>query len=260
MNTQTFTKLMLGAVLAGSLIGCSKGNQTATVTGLVPGTTGTVDNSGNPYVPGVTTPTASTGNTVAFNPISTSEYNNFIAITSLYSPSDFKVSINLKDRGGLLYAGSVSMTYNDNGRTVSRTFSADSGTVPSLNNGWGMTNGNDVGSPIAKYNYWFSYGGKTVFNGFYQDSIGAIVLVIDNVGASNDGATGTTLSGHIYYKNFSLNQFPQGPARNCWFIYNNYTNYDCRSLTVINKTHVYPDMNYIYLGSFSGISRAKAFQ
>lgn len=255
MNKQTLSILAISAALL-SGVGCSKGDSTSNVSG-----SGIVDTSGGTvWVPGgdVST-TGSSSTAVTFNPIDYGTYNTFVATTSLNTPTNFKISVSLKDRGGYLYAGNIVMSYTDNGRTMSRTFSAGTGVVESLNNGWGMTNGKDVGSAIAKYNYWFSYAGTTVFNGFYQDGIGAIVLVIDKVSGANDGLGASTLSGHVYFKNFAYNQYPQGPARSCWFIYNSFKNYDCRSTNVINKTNVYPE-GYTYLGSFSGLSKSQAFQ
>lgn len=100
------------------------------------------------------------------------------------------------------------------------------------------------------------FNGKTVFSAVFQDSLGALVIVIDNSLNQGDGQGTGTLSGSIYYKNFPQSHAAQSPYRKCWFLTGLYS---CRASAVTDKTSLYPGDGFIKLGTFSGLSKSMAF-
>lgn len=195
-------------------------------------------------------------NTVDFKPVSIDEMNHYVAQFPLNNPSSFKISVNLTDAGNGRYAGKVKISYLDNGVLHAGTFSALSRTNPSAPQG--MIGLSDTGVLEAEYNRWFTLNGKNVFTGFFQDSLGAVVLVIDDVIDFGDAQGGNYVSGSVWYKNFA---YASGnfEYRKCWFIYTG--PYSCRSGVVINKTGVeINDGGYRKLGTFSGMSKLDAFK
>lgn len=239
---------LLGALAAA---GCSK-SSSGGAPALLPPTT--------PVTP--VTPTLPTGggnsltplgpNTVAFTPVSKAVMEEYVGTHPLNNPSDFRLTVALKNVGSYKYAGQVRISYLDNGQTYSGVFTAPEGTNSDIS---GM---NDNSRLKADYNYWFDFQGKVVFNGFYQDQYGAIVLVVDNYINQGDAQGTTTLSGSVYFRNFPQSFAPQSTERNCWYVYMG--PYDCRSYTVINKTNTVPSDGYKLLGTFSGLVTSAAFQ
>jgi hypothetical protein len=221
------------------------------VTGDAPGGSGT----------GGTLTGGTGGATVTFVPKDFNTYNAFYGKTPLNSPKNITITVNLTDAGGYHYAGSVRIAHDDNGQTWDSLLEAGSGTNSTydhgLYNGW----------LEAAYNYWFTLAGKTVFSGFFQDHLGAIVLVIDKSLDQGDGQGSAYMSGSVYFKNFPMvtcdartGECPsQGPERKCWYITSGPWN--CQSPTVQSKTVLAPTTGegYSLLGTFNGMSRAKAF-
>ncbi len=196
--------------------------------------------------------TTSYSNEATFTPVSITELNNYIGTRPVNDPQNFKLKIQLSDIGNGRYAGTVSMSYTDTGVTYTGVFTAGSGKNASYS---GLKDNNTY---EAEYNRFFTSGGKTVFNGFFQDQWGGVVLVVDNVISQGDAQGGTIVTGSLYYKNFAQSYATQSPYRKCWFIYDG--PYNCRSGSVINKSAVIPNDGYRKLGTFSGISKAAAFQ
>lgn len=244
--------IMIISVLFG--IGCSS-NKSATVAAPVT-TTDTTTAVVNPDPTGSGTSgglSSGAGDVVTFTPTSLSLFNSYVATHPLNNPSDFKISVNLSDAGSYHYAGTIKISYTDNGQRNEGVFEAGSGTNMSF------SNGRDNGELESKYNYWFNSGGKVVFSGFFQDQFGSIILVIDNTIDQGDGQGGGYVSGSVYFKNFTQSMATQSSYRKCWFIYQG--PYDCRSTQVINKSSLYPveAEGYRKLGTFSGMSKSRAF-
>lgn len=207
--------------------------------------------------PTTTTTTAAT-NTVTFTPVSTAEMQ-YYAGHALYAPTNFKLTVNLTNDGTNRFYGGVAISYVDAGYQYSGSFESGSGTNPYL----AGSNSNYLKQ--YAYNVWFNLNSKTVFSGFFQDTYGGVVLVIDSVttAASNnsDGLAGTAvLGGSIWYRNFNppYGSAPQGPMRNCWYI--SQGPYDCRSSAVIYKNALEPSDTYRKLGTFSGLSMSAAMK
>lgn len=199
-------------------------------------------------------------NSVAFVPTSFDIFNTYVATHPLNNPSDYKLTVDLTaDSSGRSY-GSVRISYMDNGQKYEGVFSSGSGDNPYLK----YADGN--GLKEYHYNYWFKSGGKTVFNGYFQDQYGSIVLVVDSVVNQGDGQGGSFVSGSVWFMNFPTLQVPQGPLRKCWFITQG--PYNCRTEALNYKNAVYPGIimdrspavYYHKLGTFSGLSLAKAFK
>ena len=123
-------------------------------------------------------------------------------------------------------------------------------------------------------NKWYTANGATVWKGFFQDSFGAIVIVMDRAIGAGDGKAPSIIGGSIWFQNFALpangylNADPhQGTTKMCWQI--SMGNHDCRTFLVggnINMTSsLYPSgygpnmpTGYEKLGDFDGLSRTAA--
>jgi hypothetical protein len=215
---------------------------------------GYYDSSGNCTLtdPGSDTDTNTTGATTDFRISSFTEFNSYVATRPLNNPTNVKISVELQHVGDLRYGGRVALSYNDSNQYFQGWLESGLGRNESFN-----INSRDDGAYEAQYNYWFNYQGQTVFNGFFQDTIGAVVLVIDGSQNQGDGQGGGLVSGSLWYKNFAQVLASQGPMRKCWFI--TLGPYDCRSGTVLIKSNPYPSDGYKLLGTFSGLDMKKAF-
>lgn len=190
-------------------------------------------------------------NIVNFTPVSLTEFNNYVAVRPLNAPHSFKLEVNLSEVENGRYAGQLKLSYVDNGYQYTGVFEAGSGRNVKLS---GLTYNNNLES---EYNRWFNLNGKTAFSGVFQDSLGALVLVIDNTLNQGDGQGSGTLSGSIYYKNFPQNFAAQSPYRKCWHLTGVYT---CRASAVTEKNAIYPADGFIKLGTFSGLSKSMSFK
>lgn len=229
-------------------VGCSSKNEDA-ATATVP-----VDNGVIPTAPSGTTDgssTISTTNTVDFVPTSFEEFNSYVATHPLNAPTNFKLTVDLTNNGGRYY-GSVKLTYEDNGQ-IWGSAGLDSGSGTNAELPYSSSNGLQE----YAYNVWFNSGGKYVFSGVFQDNIGAVVLVVDDVVSQADAQGGSYVSGSVWYRNFAQVQAPQGPYRKCWYITTG--PYDCRDDAFIYKNSIYPTTNYRKLGTFGGLLKTKAF-
>ncbi|MFN7906102.1 MAG: hypothetical protein ACK5P5_13055 [Pseudobdellovibrionaceae bacterium] len=201
---------------------------------------------------GTSNPTNTSGSTVAFNISNFNDFNSYVATRPLNNPTDVKITVQLQNVGELRYGGKVAISYLDNNIRYQGWLESGLG-----QNSTYKINSRDDGKYEAQFNYWFPHSGKTVYSGFFQDTIGAVVLVIDGTQNQGDGQGGGLVSGSLWYKNFAQVLAPQGPMRKCWFI--SLGPYDCRSGTVISKTGLYPSDGYKLLGTFSGLNMNRAF-
>lgn len=256
-DMKTFNSKLIFLLAAFSLmgVGCGKssqfqpGSNTTTVVGG--GVSGTVP--GSPDGTGSSSSgSTSGGNVVDFVPVSFSEFNSYVATHPLNNPSNYKLTVDLQDAGGGRFGGSVKISYVDTGYQYEGRFEAGMGKNQDL------YDLQDAGVYEAEYNRWFSYGGKTVFSGFFQDTYGAIVLIVDNVVNQGDGQGAGYVTGSVYYKNFAQSYAQQSPYRDCWFIRSG--PYNCRAGAVINKSGLYPADGYRKLGTFSGLVKSAAFK
>jgi hypothetical protein len=178
------------------------------------------------------------------------------------------------------YSGDVYISYLDNGQYYTGHFNTDEDSNPGSGTvfpNWGH----------AFYNNWFTWQGKPVFHGFFSDSYGAIMLVVDSVIDQGDGSGASEVAGSIWYKNYPNNQAQPNPQNiPCWYI--TAGPYDCRTLLVKGgwqddgmidpvsallptqslyytptSSHPYqpaePARGWKKLGTFTGLNKAKAF-
>lgn len=169
------------------------------------------------------------------------------------NPQDVRINLNLTHRGGDRYGGTVTISYTDNGQYYEGYFT--SGESSSDN----------------KYNIWFEKSGKTVYHGFFEDFLGAIIIVIDGLESAGDGLPPSLASGRVYFKNFDFTNAPNpltgtlpyfgSPRTYCWFI--SLGPYDCRawptSRGVETTRAINPDNGYKLLGSFNSLILDDAF-
>ena len=81
-----------------------------------------------------------------------------------------------------------------------------------------------------------------VWQGFFEDNKGAIIIVIDKITGEDGGSTG--VAGSVWYKNFTVarsnNWGPAvrgpNPPTPCWFI--SAGPYDCRAFVEIGQLHI----------------------
>lgn len=254
LNSKLMVLMIVTSILG---VGCGKSKSvdtssangiytvSPTATTTTGGSSGTVPTS--PTGSGTTT-TPSSPNSVEFSPISFEEFSNYVASHPLNNPTNYKITVDLSDAGSGRYAGTVKISYVDNGYKYEGTFSAGSG------NNQDLTGLKDNGMMEAEYNHWFVLNGKYYFTAYFQDAYGAIVLVFDSYVNQGDAQGTGVVSGSVYYKNFAQSYVQQSPYRKCWYIYSG--PYDCRASAVMNKSAVYPGDGFKKLGTFSGLSKA----
>ncbi len=169
------------------------------------------------------------------------------------NPTNIRINVNLTNKGGNRYGGTVAISYTDSGQYYEGFF----------------TSGDSEGD--NRYNIWFTKNGKNVYHGFFEDYYGAIVLVVDEMESGGDGQAPDQASGRVYFKNFDLAYAPNplygslpgwgNPRTYCWFI--SIGPYDCRSWKSGNDVDttrdINPDSGYKLLGSFSGLDVEDAF-
>lgn len=275
-----------GAVLASLVIGvgCAKENSGG---GQVPGGN---DPAAIPTPPPEPTPTptptptigdpfaSAPGGVAEFTPESLARFNEYVKLHPVNNPKGYKIHVDLENVGGdpkaptslspstHRWAGSVQIAYFDNGSWYVATFESGYGT-----NQVSYKN-RTTGRKEATFNHWYNLNGQEVFHGFFQDQHGAIVLVIDGVGGTDqgDGQSPTDLKGSIYFKNFTTSYATQSPEK-CWFI--RIGPYDCRSFLIGSgsdksewEVHSFSDPvtpsssdGYKKLGTFIGLNKNKAF-
>jgi hypothetical protein len=199
--------------------------------------------------------------------------NAYVATRPLNDPKEIQISVKLTGSAGK-YTGQVMIGYKDNGAYRTGKFLAQNMTVPA-----GVSHGH-TGKNYGEYNRWFNSGSTAIFHGFFQDSYGAILLIVDGGVNLGDGGGVSSLSGEIWFKNFYVTPAPQGMIP-CWFI--ELGPYDCRTFltdaeTLNTTSAIYPDQSLFYtsssthpaipsepargwrrLGVFSNLQKTKAF-
>lgn len=254
------TKILLLLFIASFVgIGCSS-NKKSDATPPAAETPPVAENPVNPAAPGGGGTggglASADGDVVDFVPVDFKTFESYVGTHPLNSPKNIKLSVNLKDNGSLRYYGTIKVSYEDNGQPFQGVFESGSGKNQNVS---GLKD-NDVMESV--YNFWYNTKatGKLVFSGLYQDQWGSIVLVVDKSLDQGDGQGSSYVSGSVYFKNFAQSFATQSPYRKCWFIY--VGPHDCRSNIVMSKSDaIYPstDEGYRKLGTFSGMSRVRAF-
>jgi hypothetical protein len=211
--------------------------------GIIPGTPGhadTLDPAVNVW---------STGGSAVFQPVNNSTFSTWVSSHPV-EPMNPLINVRLKKVANKnTYQGEVKIRYQHNGTTYEATLKSGTGTYD--------------GDDYYKYNYWFNYQGKKVFSGFFEDKVGAIILVVDQYLDLGDGGGATEIGGEVWFKNFQTSwaQYDEGGSWSvvlpCWF--RTTGPYDCRSDSVIYKTSLYPNNGYQKLGEFSNMNKVKAF-
>lgn len=270
MKTKIYIQAILIAVVVAIGQGCARERSAET-----PAPAPTTQDPTTPTTPSSKNPDTNfqSGALATLNIDSLAAINSYVQTHPVNNPSDIKVSVKLVGNAGK-YTGQVFISYYDNGQYYTGRFYAHNQTVPA-----GVSHGH-TGKSYGEYNQWFTWGGDSVFHGFFQDSYGAVMLVINGGIDLGDGAGVSSLTGEIWFKNFYTTPAPQG-AIPCWFI--ELGPYDCRTFltngeTVSTTSALYPDESVYYtssstnpaipaepargwrrLGTFSGMDKTKAF-
>ncbi len=205
--------LMLVLMVVATGVGCSKSKTKQSTQETTPNIPGTGDNGGLAQNPSFVS-----GSTVALTPVSISRFEDF-AGRYVNNITDLQINVDVFDVSSSddRYGGTIKMTYKENGVWRNPVVTFNSGT--SMND--------------TRYNKWFTVAGKQKFKAMFQDSVGAIILVIED--STNDFGT---FNGKIYYRNFDFSvcsdpAFYQAPICNqqsslkCWNIRTG--PYDCRA-------------------------------
>lgn len=169
------------------------------------------------------------------------------------NPTNIRINLNLTKQSSQTYGGTASISYED---YYSYEGNFTSGSKTSDN----------------KYNVWLQKDGTTAFHAFFEDGLGAIIVVIDEfqiTGGDGEGP-GDLVNGKVYFKNFDPNDAPPGytfwpgiyvERNHCWFI--SLGPNDCRAWKdgdgVDTYRAIYPDSGYKLLGTFEGLSLQEAF-
>jgi len=211
--------------------------------GIIPGT------PGHSTIVDPTIGVWSSGGAAVFKPTSTEIFNKWVSKHPV-EPQNPLINVNLVNASGKsTYYGEVRIRYQHSGSIYEATLSSGASSYK--------------GQDFYKYNYWFQNAGQNVFTGFFEDNIGSIVLVINKYIDLGDGGGASEIGGEVWFKNFtsSWSTYDQGGSWSvvlpCWF--RSIGPFDCRSSSVMDKTALYPTNNYQKLGSFSNMSKLKAF-
>ncbi len=200
-------------------------------------------------------PTYPTGGTADFTIVSNTVLQQYTGRVP-NGPSNFKVNIDLHNYGSgstEAYGGSVKISYQE----------MNSSSQPIYYQGVFVSGDN---ATEAKYNKHVTHGLGTWFKGFFEDTMGGVVVVVDQV--DDLGLWG----GKVFFKNFACGRGPYDPPCNyekpkrCWFI--SIGPYDCGafktgglnsdgSWKINTSVRDYPE-DYTMLGSFTGMDSTRA--
>lgn len=161
------------------------------------------------------------------------------------NPQNIMLNMNMTKTSGGTFGGTATISYTDGPYAYKGYFTAGHS------------------AEATKYNRAFTWNGKQVWHGVFEDYMGGLVVVIDEVVDLGDGmGSQDTVSGTVWYWNFNDTYAPHPPTY-CWFVYYSPRNYDCRPWPSGNTVNTYADKNpgagYVKLGSFTGLSLKKAF-
>ncbi|MFN8790818.1 MAG: hypothetical protein ACK5Y2_05105 [Bdellovibrionales bacterium] len=246
-------KVSLLSLIAIAFIGCGGSKTKSAGSGAAVVPPGTGDNPTTPGTGGQTTwPFSTTGETVAFSPVSWQEMNQYVAIRPLNNPSNAKINIHMKRVAGTqFYSGKIQIGYTDSNQFYFGAFTAGEGRNVNCQNC------RDNGLYEAAPNFWHTIGGVRTFMAYVQDQYGALIIVMEPETNTPD-AESSMLKGRIYYRNFANNTFPQSTFRKCWYIYSG--PYACYSNNMSQKLSStdFGDGTYRLLGYFSGVRASVA--
>lgn len=271
MKTALLKVSILGLITSAFLVGCGSGGSklanTSSGTGIGTGTgtttppPGTGTGTGTGTTSTSTWPYSTSGETVAFTPVSWEEVNTYVGIRPLNNPSNMRININMhKVAGTSFYAGKVQLGYNDSGQFYYGSFTAGDGKNANCENC------RDNGLYEAAPNFWSPVNGVQTFMAYVQDQYGSLIIVMEKDGATADGQA-PMLKGRIYYRNFaaqacqSTNPWApnyatscgQSPYRKCWYIYSGpFACYSNNMSQKISSTD-FSDGTYRLLGYFNGV-------
>jgi len=159
------------------------------------------------------------------------------------NPTNVRINVNLKGYGQG-YGGHITIRYKENGKQITTYFTSGSS------------------AEEVKYNIWKNGwpNGKEGFHGFFEDTYGGFILVIDSTDDMGDGGGFASGNGSIWFKNFGYSTFIHPPVR-CWFV--SLGPFDCRAWPtdrdVDTNRALYPDNGYKKLGTFVGLNLKDAF-
>ncbi len=206
-----------------------------------------------PYVPDGNGPGEGPGESLQYGGTATLAVSS-LAVMGEYTgrpmnnPTNIKINLNLlrkgkSDQGDDTYGGVVTVTYTENGSNYEGYFTSGS-----------SANHN-------KFNVWMQHNGKSGWHGVFEDYLGGVVVVIDEVVDLGDGqGPSDSVGGTIWFKNFGLTYAPHPPTH-CWFV--SLGPYDCRPWPDGRGMNTYSSLDpaggYKKLGKFSGMSLKKAF-
>lgn len=203
--------------------------------------------NGGPYVPPGTGPGEGPGSsfqyggTASITIVSLSRMSEYTG-RPMNNPQNIRLNINLTKEGSNYYGGVATIRYEENGYTYEGYFTSGSGDK-------------------ARYNIWFNSGGQNVWHGVFEDFMGGLVVVIDQIIDLGDGGGAQdTVGGSIWFKNFGLTYAPHPPTY-CWFV--SLGPYDCRPWPsgdgMSTTMSADPQAGYKKLGTFSGLNVNEAF-
>lgn len=275
MKTPSFKLIVLSLVVAGTLAGCAKessgsgsgsGGSGGGGTTTTPTPTPTPDN--NPL-------NSQSGATVAFSYVDIATLNEYVQTRPVNAPTNMKINVKLTDVGSGRYDGAVRLAYYDTGTYYVGTFNTTytgsryqpSSTSPVLED---QTYRNRYrGLYNSEFNQWFTdpETGKKVFHAFFQDKLGAVMLVITGGVDQGDGGGYSEVNGEVWFKNFSVAPAAQSDTQ-CWFHfspspYRCGAFYSCGndggSCGIQTNLALRPGNGYKLLGTFSSLNKVNAF-
>jgi hypothetical protein len=237
---KTNAKLIILLLAAAMTVGCAKESKKGSGVPVA-----TVPPGGGPYIPPGTGPGQNPGTTYGGSaPLSIVSVSTLSTYTGrpMNNPSNIRINLNMI-RSGSAWAGTATVTYNENGYAYQGYFTTGSQTE------------------ATKYNVsWTTAKGK-VWHGIFEDFLGGLVVVIDGIVDLGDGAgPQDNASGSVWFKNFGLTYAPHPPTY-CWFVSRG--PYDCRAWPDGSGMNTYQSVNpgggYTKLGTFTGMSIKGAF-
>lgn len=278
MKTASLKKAFVLLMAVAMLAGCAQEKSTGSDGGTpdpqatpVPGTTPTPIST----IPDNNPLNTEAGSTVNFQYEDLATLNAYVQSRPVNAPQNMKINVKLKDVGGGRYDGHVKLAYYDTGTYYVGIFNTTF---------TGSRYQPTATSPVQKdqtyndlymyrlnseFNNWFtSNEGKQVFHGFFQDRLGAVILVITGGVNQGDGGGYTEVNGEIWFKNFEVAPAAQSDTQ-CWFHfypspYRCGTFYTCGNDSGscrIPKTGrpLRPGNGYKRLGTFQSLNKAGAF-
>jgi hypothetical protein len=283
--------LMVSMLTASLLlsVGCAKKGDGFSAETAEPTPTTTTDRG--PVTPDTDTPRGpefANGATAAFTVESMAALTAYVGTHPVNNPTDMRISVKLSETAtsSNMFYGDVMLSYQDNGQYYTGHFRTQNTNNPTGSSGMSAPT-LYPGVNHAYYNNWLEWNGKYGFHGFFEDSYGAVLLVVDATVDQGDGGGATQLSGSIWFKNYANTQFQKNQhGIPCWFM--TAAAYDCRTFLVpggptgdgnidsgsalyptdsqwwtSSSTHPYipvePARGWRKLGTFSDLNKAKAF-